>query len=113
MDVIRPVYVTEDDVIISHAGLTSTFMADHGLEKPEDVNQMFLENRMSIAHVPGNQEGDTIHNGPIWVRPNSLLQDKLPGYRQVVGHTRMMEIWEVDGIAFIDVLNSVEKAYVF
>ena len=113
MDLIKPVYVTEDNVIVSHAGVTSTFLKSCNLERPEDINQRFTEYRMSLAHVPGEQYGDNPKNGPLWVRPNSLLADKLPGYRQVVGHTRFDDFYEQDGIAFTDVLDSKVAAYSF
>ena len=33
--------------------------------------------------------GDSINNGPLWVRPRSLQKDSLDDYIQVVGHTHM------------------------
>lgn len=113
MDVIRPVYVTDDRIIVSHAGVTSTFLRECGLTDPLEINGRFLEYRMALAHVQGNREGDDPRNGPIWVRPKSLLADKVPGYRQIVGHTRFDAIHEEDGVTFIDVLESIEKAYIF
>ena len=36
-----------------------------------------------------DQSGDNIWQGPLWVRPRSLLQDSLDNVIQVVGHTRI------------------------
>ncbi len=48
--------------------------------------------------------GDTISQSPIWVRPKSLLQDKLDGFRQIVGHTPQDIPQEIDGCFFIDAM---------
>jgi hypothetical protein len=53
--------------------------------------------------------GDDITQGPLWVRLPSLSMDKLPGFIQVVGHTRQKEIkgcnFLYDDIVCIDALE--------
>jgi hypothetical protein len=48
--------------------------------------------------------GDTISNSLIWVRPKSLLSNKLGNYRQIVGHTHFKEPYTKDGIYFNDMM---------
>ena len=112
MDIIKPVYVTEDNIIISHAGVTKTFLRDCSLENPEDINNRFIEYRMSLAFNGFNPYGDDPRNGPLWVRPDSLIKDKLEGYKQIVGHTKMEKITTIEGITFID-LDTCQEVYWF
>lgn len=108
MDVIKPVYVTEDKYIISHAGVTKTFMDRFSLTDPLEINDLFLRNRMSLAWVGHDPYGNDPENGPIWVRPEALLGDKLGGYKQIVGHTKVQKILTQEDVTFIDVDTSNE-----
>lgn len=80
----------EDGVLYSHAGVSR-----YWLENISNVNELDKLNtdEFDIRTLRWNDEkgdsgyGDTISNSPIWIRPYSLIQDKIEGYKHVVGHT--------------------------
>jgi hypothetical protein len=96
IDLLQIVYVTEDKYIISHAGVTSWFLASIGGKNPEDINRAFKIDRNILNFNGQNIYGDDITQSPIWVRPDSLDKDHLPGYNQIVGHTPVRNISEFD-----------------
>ncbi|MDR2607772.1 MAG: metallophosphoesterase [Treponema sp.] len=90
MDLIKVLYVIENRIIISHAGVSTTFMEQmksHGVHKPEDINSSFLQDRNILTFSGRNNYGDDVTQSPIWIRPASLIKDHLAGYSQIVGHT--------------------------
>ncbi|MDR0629138.1 MAG: metallophosphoesterase [Treponema sp.] len=95
MDLLQVVYVTRDKYIISHAGVSTWFMKrmkKAGYNAVEDINRAFAEDR-HILHFNGlNPFGDDITQSPIWIRPDSLEQQPLAGYSQIVGHTPVEDI---------------------
>jgi hypothetical protein len=102
MDLLRVLFVTEDRFIISHAGLSAAFMAKmekHGLPGSpagiEGINEAFLKDRNILNFDGLDIFGDDITQGPLWIRPNSLLADHVPGYSQIVGHTGFPAIQEI------------------
>ncbi|MDR2314589.1 MAG: metallophosphoesterase [Spirochaetaceae bacterium] len=112
------VYVTEDNYIISHAGVTSWFLNSIGGTKPEEINEAFEGDRNILAFNGPNIYGDDITQSPIWVRPRSLQSDPLGGYNQIVGHTPVRKITEAElngganKLALIDTHNT-ESIYRF
>ncbi len=96
----------EDGLLFSHAGVTKTWFESTKVGSVAEINDL------GIGHFefnPGpllNGYGDEICQTPIWVRPKSLLQDKLDGYIHVVGHTPQPDGIQMDGgICFIDCLD--------
>jgi hypothetical protein len=87
MDLLNIVYVTPDKHLISHAGVSHTFMKKIGLVNVEDINKAFTENRNILNFDGDNIYGDDVTQSPIWIRPHSLESDPLAGYHQIVGHT--------------------------
>lgn len=102
IDLLKIVYITDDKIIISHAGVTKTFLAINDIHL-EDINSEFISNRSLLKFVGYNVYGDSVESSPIWVRPYSLLDDKIDGYKQIVGHTRMKLIQTIQDCTFIDV----------
>lgn len=105
----------EGDILFTHAGVTNTWaqIFHHSENISESINELFEANPKSLGFTPCPREkfsgivdyiGDEICQSPLWVRPNSLLKDKLTGYRQVVGHTPQPEMRIESGVAFIDCL---------
>ena len=105
----------EGNIIFSHAGITTTWA--EVLHDPPDLamamNQLFETKPEAFGFTPCAKDkysenvdprGDEICQSPLWVRPGSLLRDKLKGYSQVVGHTPQSKLRIEDGIAFIDCL---------
>lgn len=103
-DLLKPIYKT-GNILLSHAGITKTFMEEIHETDPLRINERFVENRMLLAHAGWDSFGDSVHDGPVWVRPRSLLSDKLEGFLQVVGHTYQDMINTIDGVTFVDTDN--------
>ncbi len=80
--------------LISHAGITQTWCKTHQVtsKDPEtEINQLFIKNPGAFGFSPGAKNdvsGNEPEQGPLWVRPQSLKEDQLPGFIQVVGHTQ-------------------------
>ena len=108
----------EDDFLFSHAGVTEYWLKEvsfphdlEGLNNPELFDFRTLEWN---AICGWDDYGDTKSNSPIWVRPGSLIANKIEGYKQVIGHTTIPEkkmedeefssIPEKYGVYFNDVL---------
>ena len=98
IDLLKVLYVTPDQYIISHAGLSATFMKKmngFGLTRIEDINEAFAKDR-NILNFDGDEiHGDDVTQSPIWIRPRSLCSDPVAGYSQIVGHTPQHKIREV------------------
>jgi hypothetical protein len=98
MDLLKVVYVTQDNYIISHAGVSAWFMnamRKAGTADIEDINEAFIQDRNILYFNGYNPYGDDITQSPIWIRPRSLEKQPVAGYNQIVGHTEMAEITEV------------------
>ncbi len=105
-----------DGFVYTHAGITKTWANYNNIKGEhvaDEINKLFLSTpRMFFEFTEGfnrSNYGDDICQTPIWVRPNSLLSDRIDTYSQVVGHTTMNNVrlvYEGDrGIAFIDTLG--------
>lgn len=106
----------EGNVLFSHAGITSTWLQHMGLtESPnvdEAINDLFKYKPQSFQFYGWDPYGDDVTQSPIWVRPRSLKIDGVPGWRQVVGHTRMRQIdLSDDRFAFIDAIEDRSGQY--
>ena len=79
------------NILFSHAGITKTWLNEVMKISLDGV----LNNEIPLAYLDfqdqgvDNMYGDSINNGPLWVRPRSLQKDSLDDYIQVVGHTHM------------------------
>ena len=88
-DLLEVVYKTADNFLLSHAGVSKTFLASCKLEDPLDINQRYKEFPGLLVHYRmGDCYGDHPMNSPIWIRPRALFGDMLDGYTQIVGHTQ-------------------------
>ncbi|MDR2258981.1 MAG: metallophosphoesterase [Treponema sp.] len=94
MDLLKVVYVTPDNYLISHAGVSNTFMKKIRAAAVEEINEAFAKDRNILNFDGRNIYGDNVTQSPIWIRPRSLQSDPLAGYHQIVGHTPGKEIRE-------------------
>lgn len=113
----------ENDFLFTHAGVTQTWLKETGLVGDlENLEQLLNDElyyrpgtfRFRYVHemqLRNSRTGNNIWQGPLWVRPESLLMDKILGYTQVVGHTEMLTILYGDGVYFIDCLE--ENYYLY
>ncbi|MDR0602516.1 MAG: metallophosphoesterase [Treponema sp.] len=97
-DLLKVLYVTSDRYIISHAGVSAAFMEKMkkaGVGAPEEINAAFLEDRNILAFDGWDIYGNDVTQSPIWIRPDSLCRDALPGYSQIAGHTPVEAVTEI------------------
>lgn len=83
----------ENDVVYAHAGVTSTWMKNVGLDKVEDINT--LEPSEKFGFWPckfSDYYGDSVTQPPTWIRPWGLFGDSFGKYTYVVGHTTTDDI---------------------
>lgn len=102
-----------DNIIFSHAGITKTWFncikdklnLDTDEQVFKEINKLHLIH-FDISLIDYNPYGDSIYNGPLWVRPASLLEDKLDNFIQVVGHTgfKNHKVNNIDDVYFCDSL---------
>lgn len=103
---IQPIYI-ENNIIFSHAGVSKYWLSKVAeLNNPEHITfENVSLDKFNFNYITGyNPYGDTISQSPIWIRPRSLLKDKIEGYRQIVGHTHMKEPYIENDIWFNDLL---------
>jgi hypothetical protein len=92
IDVLNIVYGCAGAVLVSHAGISNTFMKNNGFSHPDAVNAAFRENPALFRFNGADIYGDNVEQGPLWIRPDSLCADAYTGYSQVVGHTPVPDV---------------------
>ncbi|MDR1286401.1 MAG: metallophosphoesterase [Treponema sp.] len=98
VDLLNVLYVTSGPFIVSHAGVSVTFMEKMkkaGVKDLEGINRAFFEDRNILAFDGQDIYGDDVTQSPIWIRPDSLCRDAVPGYSQIAGHTQIEKIREI------------------
>lgn len=112
------------DYLFTHAGVTKTWynsakscFLDRGIDignfsTEEVINILFDSKPDMFKFTPGvkyDSYGDDVTQTPIWVRPESLMVDRLDNYYHVVGHTfgnpEIVEDSNLGGIIKIDCLG--------
>lgn len=83
--------------LFSHAGLSRVWMKLMRYDAVEVINREFQANSLSLDFSPYAREmndysGDSIYQGPLWIRPEALDEAHWEGTHQVVGHTPLDEI---------------------
>lgn len=113
IDLLKPVY-KNGEYLISHAGISKTFLYNVlKLENPLDINKKFKEDRFILRFNGYNQYGDDTTQSCVWIRPNSLIYDRLDNYKQIVGHTHVPGITTNEEITFIDCLDTTKEVFIF
>jgi predicted MPP superfamily phosphohydrolase len=111
-------YFENIDAWFVHAGITKTWLEDSQLTLNEKgINNYLKTNPERFGFITksySNPYGDDVFQSPLWVRPDSLLQDLPSKSKQVVGHTQINhpEFKTYDGVSFCDSLEW-RKYYVF
>ena len=100
---VRIAYI-QDGFLFTHAGVSKTWLEKYsdGLKSVKEltaerpnVNMSTLDFNMAEGYEP---YGDTIGNGPLWIRPYSLSKDMVDGYDQIVGHTPAKAITNIKDV---------------
>lgn len=102
--------------LFTHAGVTKTWLKNTGYDGAKDgdivyyLNELFKYKPLSFKFMMGSNGdyyGDDVTQGPIWVRPKSLLSDSIDGFKQVVGHTTQSNLMFIkDKIILIDCIGT-------
>ena len=80
-----------DKWIFSHAGISAKWMSGAGIKTPEEINALFKEKPDFFRWVGPNGYGDNPNEGPLWIRPNSLMNNAVKNYDQAVGHSELQD----------------------
>jgi len=95
MDVLQMCYYGGDDYLFSHAGISTTWCKDNGIDIKDDfvseINALFKTkpSAFSFNRACSSPYGDDKEQSPIWIRPDALYSDNFFVGTQVVGHTRV------------------------
>ena len=88
-----------NDIIFSHAGISKTWL--HDTEKSiEDINDLEPDENL-FGFRPNSlfdTSGDSVTQSCIWIRPQSLVEDCLDDYNQVVGHSTVKKIIDLKNL---------------
>lgn len=94
------VYLDEAEAIIySHAGVTKTWLEKVAKSELSKLNSLWkrdpfpfeFQMRGPDGEYVTSMQGDDVFQSPLWVRPQALVSDLVPGWGQVVGHTQVRE----------------------
>lgn len=104
-----------DNFVFTHAGLTKTWCQRvlgteeaRGQELEIAINDMFKFKPLNFGFMMGDnysQTGDDVCQGPIWVRPRSLMSDMLNDITCVVGHTTVTRLGLDDNLPKIILID--------
>lgn len=112
-ELVRMCYVN-DGYMFTHAGVTKTWCEANEVVNDRveyHINQLFKFKPQAFRFKSGKNHsayGDDITQSPIWVRPKSLLEDGIPDYIHVVGHTVKDHIGYTPRMIMIDTIASGE-----
>jgi len=78
-----------DNYLFSHSGVSYRWMMQTGIKEVNEINRLFLEKPNYFRWVGPDNYGNNINEGPLWIRPESLLKTSIKSYNQIVGHTEV------------------------
>lgn len=94
-----------NNVLFTHAGVGREWLVKQGIPIAADIiNKLPLDAFKFTPAKMSDYYGNTITQTPIWIRPDALYQVRNIGKIQVVGHTKMGGIVNMDNLWFIDAL---------
>ena len=108
---------TVDNILATHAGVTKRWFYDHRT-RPEEL-PLFIEDELNEQPLgnfifdsgPDLYEcyGNSVHQGPLWVRPEALNLGKIDHYTQIVGHTQIQRLVFQNNVYYIDCLGTSKE----
>lgn len=105
------------DWLWTHAGINEKFYGDHMENKPRQgtddwaqvLNDMMRREENQVFQVSSYRGGASLYSGPLWTDKNELIKEPMPGMNQIVGHTPVDDITEVEtpnaSLVFVDTLE--------
>jgi len=89
-DLYNPVYIY-GNWIFSHAGLSIKWMRYCRIGELSEINYMFKKKPGLFRWIGPDSFGNNPNEGPLWIRPESLIKNKVPKFNQIAGHTENEE----------------------
>lgn len=110
----------EDGYLFTHAGVTKTWCKNNDIDLSnivDSINDLFITKPRQFGFTPPDRisyspYGDNVTQTPIWIRLTSLRNDKVDGWKQIVGHTVQKQFNEEqlnEPITCIDWLDYVRR----
>lgn len=88
-----------NDLLFTHAGVGKEWFKNvahlsPGKAPAEQINQAFKEQPLLFDFLSGGSSsyGEDPHQGPMWIRPDSLKDQMIDGYHQFIGHSHVPQI---------------------
>lgn len=116
-DLLKPCHV-DQGILYSHAGVTDPWLCRHkvrattlkGIERA--VCRLWETKPEAFRFYPQDWTGTGNHplQGPLWVRPNTLLYEGVD-LTQVVGHTPQASVYHGGDCWFIDTMEYGDGSY--
>lgn len=92
--------------LFTHAGVSNTWFEENIINNVhldntiDSINDLFIytPNKFNFLYSPldRSNDGNSKENGPLWIRPESLVKDLYSSYIQVVGHTHYTYVNIID-----------------
>jgi len=88
-------------LLFTHAGVTKTWCNNHHIDQTSpmnDINEILYTNPEALGFIRDysfgypDPTGNNIFQSPTWVRPDSLLNDAIHGFWQIIGHTQQQNV---------------------
>lgn len=94
-----------DGILFTHAGVTKEWCKNNDIDLDSVVDSINALPVERFAFVGWEKHGDSTMSGPIWVRPKSLRENQIDGWKQVVGHTRQPTLIVDNSVILIDTMQ--------
>lgn len=111
-DLLQMCYI-HDKFLFTHAGVTKTWCKDSEIDMSNlefSINNLFKSQPNAFEFISGGDGyGNNIFQSPTWVRPQSLIEDKIDNYVQIVGHTVQDKLVITEELILIDTLGTSEE----
>ena len=85
-DLYNPVYIY-DNWIFSHAGVSAKWMKYCRISELREINQLFREKPNVFKWMGPEGSGNNAAEGPLWIRPEALINNYVHNFNQIAGHT--------------------------
>jgi len=89
-DLYNVIYIY-DNWIFSHGGVSKKWMNYCRIKDLNEINQLFKERPNFFRWVGPDNYGNNPNEGPLWIRPEALINNHISGYNQVTGHTENVQ----------------------
>ena len=105
------------DWLWTHAGVNERFYSDHMENRARHatddwahvLNDMMRLEEPQVFQVSLLRGGASLYAGPLWTDKKELIKEPMPGINQIVGHTPVDDITEVETanatLVFVDTLE--------